>query len=821
MPLIILAIVLLLLIILSTAGFLMLQTSRSKGSISRGLNMTLFLVKLPRESGSEKESQRPEKELIAVMEQLYSSFSNIHVTGWNKFLYGEPYIALELSVHHVGEEIHFYVAVPRSYEQVFEKQVYGLFPKSEVLKIKDYNVFNPKGATAGAVMTMKANAILPFKTYTRLESDPLGALVTSLSRLEHEGEGAAVQLLIRPSHRENVRRLAQKVAREMQAGNDFNRALKLAQSGQKKKKPEEKGFQPPAVVTPFEEEIIKSLQAKASRPLFDTNIRILTSAPDQLRADQLLADVTGAFVQFSSPDLNSFKDAKLTGPALDKLVYNFSFRLFDDSKAIPLSSEEITSLYHFPMTAAQLPRVLFLTAKTSEPPANLPQEGIVLGDNLYRGRKVPVRMLDEDRRRHTYIIGQTGTGKSTLMKSMIKQDIENGKGVCVIDPHGEFAEYALSIVPKSRVEDVIYFNPADTERPLGMNLFEFDPTQPQQKTFITNEFYSTIKTVYKDLPEAFGPMFEQYYKNSVLLVMDVFQRDFEENGNRLEGIEDRMPTLAEIPRVLADEDYRRYLLSRETNPLVKNFWEQEAEKAGGEAALANMVPYITSKLNPFLSNDYLRPIVVQPKSAFNFRDVMDGQKILLVNLSKGKIGDLNANLLGLVVISKLLMAALSRETSDQSALKDLYLYIDEFQNFTTPSISTILSEARKYRLDLILAHQFIKQLQEDIRNAVFGNVGSMVVFRISADDAETDVMKNNFAPVFGPQDLVNIPNMNGYLKLLIKGQPTRPFNMRLRFEEVFSAGSVQGAQAIAEISRLKYGRPRDEVEEEVKSRYRG
>jgi type IV secretory pathway TraG/TraD family ATPase VirD4 len=816
--LILLAIYALLLVIVAIAAFVVLGSIRTKGSVARAINMSLFLVTLPRGSGDQgSQGQKPDKELIAVMEQLYSSFSNIHAKGWNRFLYGEPYIALEMSVHHVGEEIHFYVAVPRTYEQIFEKQVHGLYASAEVTRVKDYNIFSPHGVTAGSYLKLKANPILPIKTYAHLESDPLGELVTALSKLEREGEGASIQILIRPSHQDGIRGLAQKVAREMQGGNDFKKALMLAQKAKPQKKDDKVNVsEPPKVVTAFEEETIKSLQSKASRPLFDTNIRLLVSAADEVRAKQLLNDVSSAFVQFSAPDLNSFNTINVTGSALDKLVFNFAFRIFENSQTMALSSEEISSLYHFPLATTMAPKVKYLKTRFAEPPADLPQQGIIVGMSKFRGQEREVRMTDADRRRHMYIIGQTGTGKSSFMKNLIVQDIVAGKGVCVIDPHGELAEYVMSMVPKARSEEVIYFNPGDTDRPLGLNMLEFDPQKPEQKTFITNELLSIIKSIYKDLPEAFGPMFEQYFKNSVLLLLDVFEARAKEVNYDLASIASELPTLAEIPRILTDASFRKSKLAKETNPLVKNFWEQEAEKAGGEGSLANMAPYITSKLNPFLANDYLRPIVGQPASAFNFREVIDSQKILVVNLSKGRIGDINAYLLGMIVTGKLLMAALSRvDVEDEAARKDFYLYMDEFQNFTTESIATILSEARKYRLNLIIAHQFIKQLREDIKDAVFGNVGSMVAFRVGADDAEA--LKTQFEPVFAPTDLMNIDNFNAHMRLLINNQSARPFNIQTIKEP---DGSYQVGRALQELSRLKYGKLREDVEDDIKERYK-
>ena len=792
------------------AGFAVVGGFRKKGRMEKALNAVLFLVRVPREAASSTSSgqAKNEKELIGIAEQMISGFSNLHSKGWNKFMYGEPYIVLEIAVHHVGEETLFYLSVPKSQKDIIEKQLYGFFPQAEITKSLDYNIFNSQGAAAGSYLTYSANPILPFKTYQKMESDPIGGILTAMSKLETEGEGAAMQILIRPSHAGGQKTLAGKVAREMQSGFQFKEAMQRAQHPPKPKKldpnqPPEP--EKPRVVTPADDEIIKAITAKAGKQSFDTNIRLLASADSQARAQQILQDFEGSLAQFSSPDLNTLKSNKQSGSALNKLIYNFSFRLFNERQRMTMSTEEIASLYHFPLTTTAAPRVQFLKAKPSEPPANLPEQGMMLGKSVYRGQEKIVRMGDEDRRRHLYIIGQTGTGKSVFMSSMVRQDMENGKGVCVIDPHGSFAEFALSVVPKERVEDVIYFDPGDISRPLGLNMLEIDPTHPEQKTMVIDELFGIFDKLY-DLKTTGGPMFEKYFKNSALLLLDDYTNE--------------IPVLADISRVLVDEQFRATKLSRETNPLVKQFWQLEAEKASGDQGLANMAPYITSKITSFVFNEFLRPIINQPKSAFNFREVMDNKKILIVNLSKGRIGDINANLLGMIIVGKLLRAALSRADNASADFPDMYLYIDEFQNVTTDSIATILSEARKYRLDLIIAHQYIKQLKESIRDAVFGNVGSMVTFRVSPDDAVSDVMKTRFEPVFSPQDLTYIENLNAYVSLLINGQTTRPFNIKVATEKVFGAGSPEMAKAIKEISSLKFGRPREEVERELQSKYK-
>lgn len=812
---------LLVLAILFLIAWIVLGKFRTQGSLARALNMSLFLITVPREtirpgSGQASDSQY-EKQLIAVMEQLYSSFTNLHSKGWNKFLYGEPYIALEMAVHHVGEEILFYIALPKAQESIIEKQIHGVYPLASVEKVKDYNIFNPNGVALGAYAILQHDPVLPFKTYQQLESDPLGQITNAMSKLEHEGEGAALQILLRPSHQSIVKSRANKVARMMQQGKSLKQALVLAHqeesraaklfreaAGEISKKPQEqKPPEAPAPVIQSDQEIIKTIQNKASKPAFDCNVRILVSALTHERAEQLLREMEGAFVQFDTPDTNRVKLNRVSGKYLEKLVYNFSFRLFNESTKIYLSNEELVSLFHMPLGSSTAPRVKFLKAKPAPAPTDIPKEGISLGVNEFRGVKTAVRMTEEDRRRHLYIIGQTGTGKSTFMKALLRQDIEQGKGVCLIDPHGEFAEFVLSIVSKARAEEVIYFDPGDIERPMGLNMLEIDPTHPEQKTMVIDELFGIFDKLY-DLKQTGGPMFEKYFKNSAYLLLDDYQN--------------HIPVLADISRVLVDDKFRTDKLNRETNPLVKEFWQLEAQKATGEQSLSNIAPYISSKLTSFVYNEFLRPIINQPKSAFNFRDVMDNGKILVVNLSKGKIGDLNANLLGMVIVGKLLRAALSRvDIADEKARKDFYLYIDEFQNFTTDSIGIILSEARKYRLDLIIAHQFIKQLKENIRDAVFGNAGSIVAFRIGPDDAE--YMKNKFEPVFTPQDLMNIDNLNAYVSMLINGQTTRPFNMKLETERVFGAGSREIAQALKELSKLKFGRDRAEVEEEIKKGY--
>ena len=502
-----------------------------------------------------------------------------------------------------------------------------------------------------------------------------------------------------------------------------------------------------------------------------------------------------AFTQFEYTGVNSLRVKKRMKNST--IAFDYIFRNFDDDHSLLLSTEEVASIFHFPISVTETPKIKWLKAGIAAPPINIPKEGLILGYNDYRGVKTDIRVTDNDRRRHMYIVGQTGTGKSNFIEAMAKWDAKQGHGFCFIDPHGDAIESILECIPRERADDVILFDPSDIERPIGLNMLEFDPKHPEQKTFVINEMIGIFDQLY-DLKATGGPMFEQYMRNAMLLIME-----HPESGS----------TLMEISRVLADEEFRRMKLSHCANPIVRDFWTKEAEKAGGEAALANMVPYITSKLTTFISNDIMRPIISQQVSGIDFREIMDGGKILLVNLSKGKIGEINARLLGMVIVGKILMSALSRVDTPEEERKDFYLYMDEFQNVTTNSIAQILSEARKYRLNLVIAHQFIAQLKEEISKAVFGNVGSMVALRVGPEDAE--FLEKQFAPVFTKHDLMSIDNYQCIVRLLMNSELTKPFNIKTLRS---ASGDREIAQAFKELSRLRYGRDATIVNREILGR---
>lgn len=783
----------LILLIIGLILILITERIKKKGSIVRSLNMSLFLVRMPKETKTDISSEE-KKSRIAVMEQFLSSLGFLREKSFkNQLFYGQPYIVLEMAVPFSSPEISFYAAIPKKYETYLEKQIHGFYPNAMIEKAEDYNIFNPDGSVVGGFLKQDKNFVLPIKTYKELEIDPLENISNALSKIQDTGEGGAIQITIKSADR-LWNKAGISIAKRMNEGVSFKNAMKG--NLPRKQKPNE----PQIIqkVSPMDEEIIKALQMKASKTGFDVNIRLLFSAKEEERAKELFSHAEGAFQQFSTPNFNSIKVEKLKNNSLKRMCFNFSFRLFKNQERMLLNSEELASIFHFPLTQLASPKLKWLKSKESVPPTNIPQEGIILGKNIFRGQETTIKMTDNDRRRHFYVVGQTGTGKTTMILDMIRQDILNGKGVCFIDPHGQDIEKILGIIPPERMEDVIYFDPADVERPMGLNILEYNPAYPEQKTFLTNETINIFKKLWEALPEAFGPIFEQYMRNAILLIMDD-----PESGS----------TLLEVPKVLADAEFRKYKLSKTNNIVVKDFWEKEAEKAGGEASLANIVPYITSKVNVFLANDVIRPIICQQKSAFDFRKIMDEKKIFLANLSKGRLGEQNSYLLGLIIVGKILMAALSRTNVSENDRNDFYLYIDEFQNITTESIAVILAEARKYRLNLTIAHQFIGQLKENIKNAVFGNVGSMAVFRIGAEDAE--FLVKQFESVFNQQDLINIDNFNAYVKLLINNMTSTPFNIKVN--SPFKSDPEITAK-VKELSRLKYGREKSIVDKELLER---
>lgn len=775
----------------------------------QALRMTLYEIALPEPKSVEQGARmKTLKELISGMEQLYAGLLSVADAASS-----EPhYYALELAVPADTAELQFYAAVPNGKRNLFEKQLLAIFPDAHLVpQPNDYNVFATGGTTLTSVARLAERPALPLKDYTDFDQDPLNALTNAFAKINEVGEGAALQIIIEPRGEKYVKHY-RKILQALRKGekataafntpdtifdevaHEFGRILfsNKPKDVQKAKEAETRQIE-------ANKAHIEQVEKKIASPIVATTLRVVASSNDAHKAGQILDEVESAFNQFNNTQGNRLTFSRVTGRQVAATLEDFTFRL-PDTSPLPLSLRELTTLYHFPPSGIKASPHLRQSRFThASAPMTLPQEGSLLGINTYRGQATQIYLSPEDRLRHLYVIGQTGTGKTGLLKSMIMQDIRAGDGCCFIDPHGSDILDVLAAIPPERYNDVIYFDPANLERPFALNFLEYDLARPEQKTFIVNELLMIFRRLYGDVPESMGPAFEQYFRNATQLVMED-----PSSGS----------TILDIARVLSNSEFRREKLAKSMNPIVNQFWNEIATKAGGEASLENIVPWITNKFDDFTANDFIRPIVGQQQSSFNFREVMDSKKILLINLSKGRLGEKNANLLGLIIVGKLFMAALSRADAPRTVFPPFYLYIDEFHNVTTDSIPGILSEARKYKLGLSVAHQFLNQVDEKTRNAVFGNVGNMAVFRVGEEDAE--FFAKQFAPVFEALDFVNIENRNAYVKILAKGVPQKPFDMRTPDLPPLNQDQVTD---LMQLSALTYGRDRATVETMIRERY--
>lgn len=806
-------------------------------------DLVCLKVTQPRQETKKDHEEATEKdfrEKIGVMEQLYRSLHEIGEMNLGNLirsvLFHTDYISFEMQC--VDQKIAFYVVTHRTYASIVEKQITSFYPDGYVEPQKNLPEPTPAGTDPKCYFFyQKMAGWRPFKTYKAVENDPLNAMTNVLSKLQ-KGEQASVQVIIRPEkghslfggwqghgRKELNLELTKKKKHFSIPGLGFLTSLfgAIVMGSDKaisdlggSNAPGASGGDAYVVRDQATDENFKHAGEKLVQPGFHVMIRVVTAAPTD-DASQSAADaLTTAFGMYKNEFLNWLENRRIL--PLDFIndrwmTFNFRHRLpvqgvwpLTESECL-LVPEELASIFHFPTSRYNYtPIIEWLKYKVLPPPTTLPKEGILLGHNFYRGEKTEVRMKTNDRTRHFYIIGKSGSGKSALISWMARQDIQNGDGVCVVDPHGDLIEDILQFVPKERAKDVILFNPADIERPMGLNLLEAHT--PEEKDFASLAAMEIFIKLYGS--EIFGPRIQHYFRNGCLTLMD----DEEEGA-----------TLIDVPRLFTDDEFSQYKLKKVKNPVVRSFWEREMAKTG-QREKEEMIPYFSAKFGPFVTNTMMRNIIGQKKSAFDFRKVMDEKKILLINLSKGAVGDINAQLLGLIIVNKLQMAAMSRVDVPEDQRPNFWLYVDEFQNFATDAFATILSEARKYHLGLIIAHQYIGQLthpktpeggsHEDptIRDAVFGNVGTMMSFKIGAEDAE--YMAKEYAPLLSDQDVINVANYSAYLKLNIDNTTSRPFSMSTIWDPTGKNSKV--GELVRQYSRMKYGRKREFVDQEVAAR---
>ena len=671
------------------------------------------------------------------------------------------------------KEIRFIVVTPKEWRDFIERQIHGAYPEADIDYYDGAEFIQEQGVIKLTEINLKGKIYYPIRVIEDFETDPLSSITTTISKL-NPGERVIIQLLLQPAD-DVWRKRGQAFIQQAQAP---------PKEGETKKT--------------VEPHLIEAVTSKVTKPGFRTVIRILVQAGDEFVAENISNHIVGSFDQFSQPHLAAFaKNKKFK--VKPNTVVDFVTRSFPQRGNYPiLNTLELATIYHFPNHEIQTPRINWLRSRKSAAPTNMPSEGMYLGVSEYRDSIVKVHIKQDDRRRHMYILGQTGTGKSEFLKHMAYQDIVNGEGLAFVDPHGEAVEDLLESIPKERAEDVVYFNPADSERPMGLNILDVKTEEAKHMT--VNSFIALLYKLYDpNRTGMVGPQLERAVRNVMLTAM-------EEEGN----------SMVEVLRLLTNPKFAEKKIPLIKDPLVKAYWTEQIAQTT-EQQRSETLGYFVSKFDRFVTEKIMRNIIGQSKSAFNFREIMDQQKILLVNLSKGRIGEENSNFLGLLLVPRILAAAMSRADMAKEDRKDFFLYVDEFQNFSTPDFAQILAEARKYRLNLVVANQFIAQIQEDIRNAVFGNVGTMISFRIGADDGE--YMEKQFEPVFKQADLINQTIGQGVTKLLIDGHPSRAFSFRTDWPAIQAIPRNRKiADVVREISRLKYGRDQHIVEREIATR---
>lgn len=781
--------------------------AREQKNYERGLKIVPLLIHLPPPSDDTENAGRDARDLvdenISRAQTIYNIIASTYQKGSQGRKFGQRHFAFEI----VGLNgfVYYYAAVPSVLVDVVKQAVISAYPSSRLEEVKDYNLFSKLGkinGTVGGEIELKENFAYPIATFQDMKRDSMQALLNALSTLD-KGDGVGIQILMRPADSSNWRKKSHELAKAKRDGKSQKKGMDNAVAIMKQfalafvkappSKDEEKS-KPKPDISGIDQSIIDAIEEKTRYPGYETSIRIVVSSNILQRSQALLNNVVATFSLFDSPGKNGFK--YLPSKDINQLTTDYILRIFPQHKNDNiLNVIELSTLFHFPdqknIPTSQLERQ---GSKQVDSPRNLPEQGLLLGYNVFRGVKKPIRLGLNDRQRHMYAVGQTGTGKSTFLENLALQDMLSGGGFAFVDPHGDTAEKLLSMVPRERTEDVIYFSPADMDYPMGLNLFEFD--NADQKDFLIQEALNMLYKLYDPQHQGImGPRYEHLFRNAALTVM----------ADPAGG------TFVDIPKLFRDPRFVAQKLQYVTDLTVKEFWQKEMPQSQRSNEFGDVVSWFVSKFGAFLSNEMMRDVIGQTKSAFNLRDVMDNKKILLVNLSKGRTGELNSKLLGMIFVMKFQAAAMSRANIPESERVDFSLYVDEFQNFSTDSFATIMSEARKYHLNLIVANQFTTQLTEEIRDAVFGNMGTIVSFRVGQNDV--DSLAHYFQPTFDGDDLLRVPNYNAVVRTLVGGVPTQPFSMSTL--PPLGTPNPKLANALKQLSAAKYGQPKAKVEAEI------
>ncbi|MEA3355144.1 MAG: type IV secretion system DNA-binding domain-containing protein [Patescibacteria group bacterium] len=738
--------------------YLLIHWWKFRNREKKSLDFVLMQIAVPRDNEVK----------IDAAEQMFASLFSVKKKG-GIFSFLKPQEHLSFEIVAKKEDIRFYVSVSSKLKDLVEKQIHGAYPGADIKEVDEYRVFDDEGKVAFAALKQKSASFYPMQVYKDLPVDSLSSLTASLAKMS-DGEGAVVQVLLSP------------------AGDKWQKAGRAFISKTKKSEAD-----PETASYKIDPKTYEEIENKCSKPGFETTVRVVVSAKTKEAAEAHLSNIVGTFSQLSS-DNNGFSKTKLRLKKLFMIDFIYRYQPVFGSKNI-LSVEEVATLFHLPNKSIETPHIFWLRAKRAPAPALIPKEGLYLGRSIYRGITREVYVKDDDRLRHTYIIGKTGVGKSELLMDLVMQDIKAGKGVCFIDPH-DTVERILEMIPPERAEDVIYFNPADMDRPMGLNMLE--AKTEEEKHFVVNSIIGLMYKLFDPHKTGIiGPRFEHAIRNAMLTVM------YEEGS-----------TLVEVVRVLTDAKYVQELLPKVKDPIIRRYWTDQIAQTS-DFHKSEVLDYIVSKFGRFVTNKMMRNIIGQSESAFNFRKVMDEEKILLINLAKGKIGEENSNFLGLVLIPKILMGAMSRQDIPESQRKSFYLYVDEFQNFATPDFAQILSEARKFGLSLTVANQFIGQMDEEVKNAIFGNVGTLISFRVGVTDS--NYLQHEYSPTFNETDLINVERFNAFTKTIVDNEPMPAFSMDLTkdMSKVKAMRSKKISEMVRQLSRLKYARDKGVVEAEI------
>lgn len=777
---------------------------REAKNYERGLKMVPMYIHIPPMSDDIEGNGRDERditeEVLSQAQVMYNIIASTVTKGLKSRVYGQRHISFEI-VAHEGL-VHYYVVTPIALIDVIQQAVSAAYPSARLEEVEERNIFNPAGRMSGTIggeFTLKKDFAYPIATYEEAKRDATRALLNALSSASRE-DGVGIQMLIRPAQpgwAKTAVAVAEKIKKDKGVksaiGGDGVKGLMEAlwkPPETKESKPEDKQL------SSLEQSTVQSIEDKTRYPGYETLIRVVASSNTSGKSQALLNNVVSAFSLFDSSTNNGFRFA--VSKNIDEFVTAYLFRFFPQNvNENILNTVELATIFHMPsQSTIPTSQVQRQAAKQVDGPTHVMDEGFLLGYNEFRGARKPIRLANNDRRRHTYIIGQTGTGKSKLLENLAYQDMVDGKGFAFIDPHGDSAEELMGMIPKERVEDVIYFSPGDMEMPVGLNLFEFD--DPDQQDFLIQESIAMIYKLYDPGHTGIvGPRFESWFRNAALTVMS----------------DPKGSSFLDVQQVFVDQGFADEKLKHVTNRTVLDFWNKEMAQTS-ESQKGEMLGWFASKFGAFLGNEMMRNIIGQTKSGFNLREVMDNKKILLVNLSKGKTGELNSQLLGMIFVMKFQAAAMGRADIPEDQREDFSLYVDEFQNFATDSFATILSEARKYRLSLVLANQFMTQLTDQIRESILGNIGTVISGRIGITDAEMLVKK--FSPTFDAEDLTRLPNFQTIASVMINNVPSAAFTMSLI--PPLGQSNPELRDALKKLSAAKYGRPRAQVEREIFAR---